>query len=74
MRQFETLLARYECAKKTRPPAQPRFGSVCERLFGTTNTQYPALGVSPRTAFTEALAISGQRGQRCVMDDEEFRL
>jgi transposase InsO family protein len=37
---FETLLARYECTKKVRPPAQPRFGSVCERLFGTTNTQF----------------------------------
>ena len=36
---FESLLARYECTKKTRPPAQPRFGSVCERLFGTSNTQ-----------------------------------
>jgi transposase InsO family protein len=33
---FETLLARYECTKKTRPPAQPRFGSVCERPFGTS--------------------------------------
>jgi transposase InsO family protein len=32
---FETLLARYACTKKTRPPAKPRFGSVCERLFGT---------------------------------------
>lgn len=37
---FETLLARYECVKKTRPPAKARFGSVCERLFGTTNTQF----------------------------------
>lgn len=37
---FETLLARYEITKKTRPPAQPRFGSVCERLFGTANTQF----------------------------------
>jgi hypothetical protein len=37
---FETLLARYACAKKTRPPAKPRFGSVCERLFGTVNTQF----------------------------------
>ncbi|MGH9587998.1 MAG: TnsA endonuclease N-terminal domain-containing protein [Acidobacteriaceae bacterium] len=37
---FETLLARYECMKKTRPPAKARFGSVCERLFGTTNTQF----------------------------------
>jgi transposase InsO family protein len=33
---FETLLARYECTKKTRPPAKARFGSVCERLFGTS--------------------------------------
>ena len=37
---FETLLARYECTKKTRPAAKARFGSVCERLFGTTNTQF----------------------------------
>jgi putative transposase len=37
---FETLLARYECSKKTRPEAKPRFGSVCERLFGTTNTRF----------------------------------
>jgi len=37
---FDTLLARYECMKKTRPPAKARFGSVCERLFGTTNTQF----------------------------------
>lgn len=37
---FETLLARYECTKKTRPPAKTRFGAVCERLFGTANTQF----------------------------------
>jgi putative transposase len=37
---FETLLARYQCMKKTRPPAKARFGSVCERLFGTANTQF----------------------------------
>jgi putative transposase len=37
---FETLLARYECTKKTRPPAESRFGSVCERLFGTLNTRF----------------------------------
>jgi len=37
---FETLLARYECIKKTRPPAKARFGSLCERLFGTANTQF----------------------------------
>ena len=35
---FETLLAVYCCTKKTRPAAKPRFGSVCERLFGSANT------------------------------------
>jgi hypothetical protein len=34
---FETLLARYEIMKKTRPVSQSRFGSVCERLFGVAN-------------------------------------
>lgn len=37
---FETLLARFEITKKTRPAAQSRFGSVVERLFGTTNTRF----------------------------------
>jgi putative transposase len=37
---FESLLARYECTKKQRPPAQSRFGSICERLFGSANTQF----------------------------------
>jgi hypothetical protein len=37
---FETLLARYECIKKQRPPAKARFGSVCERLFGTTESRF----------------------------------
>ena len=37
---FETFLAYYSCTKATRPWAQPRYGSVCERLFGTANTQF----------------------------------
>ncbi|MDZ4801910.1 MAG: DDE-type integrase/transposase/recombinase, partial [Bryobacteraceae bacterium] len=37
---FETLLARCEVLKKTRPPAKARFGATCERLFGTANTQF----------------------------------
>jgi hypothetical protein len=120
---FETLLARYEVTKKTRPPAQARFGSVCERLFGTTNTQFihnlrgntqitrnvrqvtksvspqgqavwtlaaleerlseyvfaiydeavhPALGQSPREAFTMGLESGGLRCQRTIAYDEEF--
>ena len=36
---FEGLLATYECEKKSRPPAKARFGSVCERFFGKTNTE-----------------------------------
>ncbi|MBS2970531.1 DDE-type integrase/transposase/recombinase [Metabacillus sp. KIGAM252] len=35
---FETLLAMYEKEIKRRPSAQPRYGSVLERMFGTTNT------------------------------------
>ncbi len=122
---FDTLLARFECTKKTRPPAKARFGSVCERLFGTSNTRFihnlagntqimknvrqvtksvnpkrhaewtlaelygylcqwayevydtishPALGQSPREAFTAGLAQSGIRPNRMVTYDEEFRL
>ncbi|TAM83452.1 MAG: hypothetical protein EPN47_04910 [Acidobacteria bacterium] len=37
---FETLLARYECTKKVRPAAAPRFGSVCERIFGVANSRF----------------------------------
>lgn len=37
---FEALLANYECTKKVRPPAKARFGSLCERMFGVTNTQF----------------------------------
>jgi putative transposase len=37
---FDLLLARHSCLKKVRPKDQPRFGSVIERLFGTTNTEF----------------------------------
>lgn len=37
---FETLLNYYGCIRATRPWAKPRYGSVCERLFGTANTQF----------------------------------
>jgi transposase InsO family protein len=122
---FETLLARYECTKKSRPGAQPRFGSVCERLFGATNTRFvhtlvgntqilrraravtkavdpkahacwtlgrlharlcewayevhdtvehPALGTSPREAVAAGLLVGGQRPQRLIPYDEDFRM
>ncbi|GCE29333.1 transposase [Dictyobacter alpinus] len=37
---FDALLLRYHTAKKDRPGSKPRFGSVIERLFGTTNTEF----------------------------------
>jgi putative transposase len=37
---FDSLLAQYRCAKKVRPWAKPHFGSVIERLFETTQTQF----------------------------------
>ncbi len=37
---FDTLLARYECIKKIRPPAEGHFGSVGEKVFNTNNTQF----------------------------------
>lgn len=37
---FDSLLAAYEISKKSRPSAHPRHGSVAERIFGTTNSQF----------------------------------
>lgn len=37
---FDTLMGMFECTKKVRPPAEPRFGSLIERIFFTTNTQF----------------------------------
>ncbi|WP_263419977.1 Mu transposase C-terminal domain-containing protein [Tolypothrix sp. PCC 7601] len=37
---FETLLAAFSCTKKQRPSASPRFGSLIERFFGTSNTEF----------------------------------
>jgi len=37
---FDTLLARYHGTRKTRPVAKPRYGSVIERLFDTTNKEF----------------------------------
>lgn len=123
---FESLLAIFECTQKIRPVSKSRFGSVCERLFGTTNTRFiynllgntqltkknarlltkevnpkklavwtlvdlhermsefayevydtlshPALGQSPREAFTMALAQSGHRESRYISYNEEFEM
>ncbi len=53
---FETLLARYECTKKTRPPAQARFGSVCERVLGTANTQF-VYNLAGNTQLTKEVRV-----------------
>ncbi len=37
---FEALLGWYRVTMKTRPPAEPRYGSIGERLFGTANTTF----------------------------------
>jgi len=37
---FQSLLAQYGVEVAYRPPAQPRFGDVIERLFRTANTQF----------------------------------
>jgi len=37
---FETLLAWYQVTLKTRPPGEPTYGSICERLFGTANSTF----------------------------------
>jgi len=37
---FEALLSQCFVTKVERPPQQPHFGSVIERLFGTTNTEF----------------------------------
>jgi len=37
---FETLLACYSVTKLSRPPAEPRSGSLIERLFRTSETEF----------------------------------
>jgi transposase InsO family protein len=37
---FETLLAWYRVTLKTRPPGEPTYGSIGERLFGTANSTF----------------------------------
>lgn len=37
---FETLLAHLSVTKKTRPRQRPRFGSIIERFFGLSNSEF----------------------------------
>ncbi len=54
---FETFLAYYGCTKATRPWAQPRYGSVCERLFGTANTQF-VFNLTGNTQITKHIRLT----------------
>jgi putative transposase len=120
---FEQLLALYRVRKHQRPAAEPRFGSVQERLFGTLDTEFiqhllgntqalrqprlltrasdpsqqavwtlpalaarvqqwadeeydtlrhPALGMSPREAYTLSIERDGARAHRRIAYDETF--
>ncbi|MEH1912851.1 TnsA endonuclease C-terminal domain-containing protein [Nostoc sp.] len=122
---FESLLALFECTLKHRPPAASRFSGICERLFGTANTQllynlagntqitkkirlmtksvnpknlavwtlgllylylcewayseydtteHPALGISPKQAFTSGISQYGSRAHRLIPNDETWRI
>ena len=37
---FEQFCAAYRIIKRSRPKGAPRYGSACERVFGTNNTQF----------------------------------
>jgi putative transposase len=37
---FDHLLINHHCQKTIRPPAQPRFGSIIERIFGTAHSTF----------------------------------
>lgn len=51
------------------------YGSLCQWAYEIYDTiSHPALGQSPREAFSAGLAQSGIRPHRAVAYDEEFRL
>ena len=71
---FETLLARFRTTKKSRPPGAPRFGSVCERLFGTSSSELinTLLGNTQIARRERAGAASGVPKQQAVWTLPEF--
>jgi putative transposase len=70
---FDGLIARYQGLKKTRPGSKPRFGSVVERLFGTTNTEfvYNLLGNTQATKRPRQLtsAVDPQKQAVWTLED-----
>lgn len=71
---FETLLARFRTTKKSRPPGAPRFGSVCERLFGTSSSELinTLLGNTQIARRERAGAASGVPKRQAVWTLPEF--
>jgi transposase InsO family protein len=65
-RYFQSVLARYEIVRKVRPPGESRFGSVCERLFGMTNTRFlhNLLGNTQLSSPTPRLATGSRNPKR----------
>lgn len=65
---FETLLAACAVTKKTRPGGKPRFGAVCERLFGTANDQFIhrlAGNTQSTVDVRQVTAANDPKGQAC---------
>lgn len=71
---FDQVVARFEKTKKTRPAAKARFGAACERLFGTTNTQfiYNLRGNTQITKNVRQVTKSNNPQNRAVWDFESL--
>jgi putative transposase len=65
---FEQLLALYRVRKHQRPAAEPRFGSIQERLFGTMDTEflYHLLGNTQATKNPRTLTKSTDPQRQAV--------
>ncbi|RAN48605.1 hypothetical protein RB25_09680 [Herbaspirillum rubrisubalbicans] len=61
---WETLLATLHVTKKSRPPAQCRFGSVIERFFGKANTELFHQLKGNNTALQNPRSMSGSHDPR----------
>lgn len=74
-RYFTSLLARYEVSHKVRPPAKARFGSVCERMFGTTNTQfiYTLTGNTQITKEVRVMTTSNNPKNLATWNFQDFK-
>jgi hypothetical protein len=72
---FEALLSQCFVTKIERPASQPHFGSVIERLFGTTSEflmEHPALFQSPRESYEQGMQLAGARARRIIPYNDAF--